>query len=104
MDETIFGVPIATSDIVPPGQLWLIAERDIARSFMLPESLFREPSYTEKVFRDCRRAIAKTCPLTAPPEWADLPSLWPEMNAFAMRALYNEHVTSYRRFLSVVTA
>lgn len=102
MSAAIVGVPVRTSSLVPPGQIWLVAEQAIARSFMLPASLVREPSYIERVFRDCRRAIAATCPLTAPPEWAGLPSLWDD--AFTMRALYDAPIRPPRGFLSVMTS
>lgn len=85
------GIPVIESSLVPPDKAWLIDPAPIQewiyrRGIGLLE--LHQPTIVEQIFRQCRRDIARECPLIAPPEWADLPSLWPPPGPIARKMMY----------------
>lgn len=68
--STLYGVPVVVSENAPPGQM--IIGPDARGGFTivdLDNGYLAARRYIRTVFANTRKAIARDCPLTCPPEW-----------------------------------
>lgn len=93
MPSTILGLPIIESRFVPDGVMLIVDQRalDILKRSAwdrMADAIFNPPPPSELdiIWRDCRRFIARSCPLIAPPEWAGLEDLAPERSRVSISA------------------
>lgn len=75
----LYGIPVKTSSLVPPDQIWLISDSATKDLSKMWDRVLRDPikprSVITEIFAECRRRIAMECPLISPPEWYGVESI-----------------------------